>query len=489
MTEANLLARLEKLSPARQKLFKLMNDDSARQSRCYPLAYAQQRLWFMNQLESESAAYNISFAFKLTGQLDQKALKQSFEEIVRRHGILRTRFPMCDGVAVQEVLPDAGFVIEQRDLGHLLPGQRELEVARIAETESQQPFDLAHGPVIRVKLLACDEMHHALFVSMHHIVSDGWSIEIMVKEFALLYQAYTHGQPSPLPKLKMQYADYAVWQRDWLDGKGFAEQLEYWRQNLKDVSTLELPAKWPRSAVRNHAGVTLPWRLTRELSTALIELSQREGATLFMTLLACYQIVLSRYSGQADIAIGSPIAGRRWTETENLIGFFINTLVLRTVVDENLSFREMLSRVRTTVLAAYDHQDAPFEKIVEDLQPSREAKRAPLFQVMLVLQNSPRNGLAAPALDNLEITSISNVPVQSKQDLTLYVWEDSGSLTGSAVFKDELFSQGVVREILITLESLINAVSSNSTCPIGSLPSSDPPHMAGLLSDFASDLE
>ena len=367
-----------------------------------PLSYAQQRLWFLDQLEPNSAAYNIPVALRLRGELRPESLDSALSEIVRRHEVLRTRFEIIDGEARQVIAP-AGDVsiarlIEKRDLSTLPPDDREAEVQRQVHDEAAVPFDLARGPLLRVRLFHLSSTEHVLLVTMHHIVSDGWSMGILVREFVALYQAHEARKTSSLLEMPFQYADYAVWQREWLQGEVLDEQLLYWKKQLADVPALELPADYPRTIAESEHGARMSLILPQELSRRLKELGQREGATLFMTMLASFHLLLSRYTGQNDVAVGTPIAGRRWAETEDLIGFFVNTLVLRTAVSGSESFRELLAQVREKTLEAYAHQDVPFEKLVEELHPERDLTRTPLFQVMFVLQNAPQTELQIPGL-------------------------------------------------------------------------------------------
>ena len=317
------------------------------------VSFAQARLWFLEQLEPGSSAYNIPAAVRLTGSLDVAVLEQNLNEIVQRHEVLRTTFGMVSGEPRQVIAPALALTLRWVDLRDLPEAQQEIQVDRLATEEAQQPFDLAKGPLLRATLLHLGEAEHVLLLTMHHIVSDGWSMGVLIRELAALYQAFSTGKPSPLPQLPIQYADFAHWQRQWLQGEVLAAQLSYWQQQLTGApALLELPTDRPRSAIQTFRGATqflaLPEPLTQKLKT----LSQRSGVTLFMTLLAAFQTLLYRYTGQEDICIGSPIANRNRSETEELIGFFVNTLVLRTDMSENPSFQELLGRVREVTLGA-----------------------------------------------------------------------------------------------------------------------------------------
>ena len=420
-------------------------------ARAYPLSYAQQRLWFVEQLEPGTAAYNIPCALKLAGSLDRAALQRSLNEIVRRHETLRTSVIVHQDKPVQKIAPELELAVEERDLRDVPAGQRYDEARRLIEAIARVPFDLSHAPLMRVVLLQLGESDHILLVVMHHIVSDGWSIGVMVREFCQLYEAYVNGKESPLDELKIHYLDYAIWQHNWLKGAVLEEQLVYWRKQLTDVPALELPADYSRAHVQEQAG-TVDWRLPEKLSSGLNELSQREGVTLFMTLLAAFQLLLSRYSGQNDIAIGTPIAGRRSTETEALIGFFINTLVLRTQIDSDVSFIELLQHVRTITLDAYAHQDVPFEKLVEELHPKRDPGRTPFFQTMFVFQNAPQSAIELPGL---ELSEIEIGLGATKFDVKITATKTKGMIRGNMEYRADLFRESSMRTLLERWERLL----------------------------------
>ena len=413
-----------------------------------PLSFAQQRLWLIDQLESNPAAYNIYAALKLRGELQLKALEMGLAEIVRRHEALRTCFPVLDGEPVQLIRPAGSLPLPLTDLSDRADAAS--LVAGIAQEEAQQRFDLAAGPLFRARLLRLGAEEHVLLLNMHHIVSDGWSIGVLVKELSALYTVYAQGQPSPLMELAIQYADYAVWQRQWLQGEVLQEQLQYWREQLQGApAVLELPTDHPRPAVQSFRGGRQSLLLDHGVSERLKELSRREGVTLFMTLLAAWQVLLSRYSGQEEIVVGSPIAGRTRSETEGLIGFFVNTLVLRGDLSGDPSFVELLQRVKEVCLGAYGHQEVPFEKLVEELQPERSLSHNPLFQVMFVLQNTPREDFRLPGL---ELTPIKVDNESTKFDLTLLGSQRSGDLHLELEYNADLFDVGTVQRMLGHLE-------------------------------------
>src|SRR5918992_707022 len=345
------------------------------------LSFAQERLCFLDQLEGPSATYNEQVGLRLSGLLDVGALQRSLGEIVRRHEVLRTSFPTVEGVAVQRIAPVLEVGLPVVELQGLDEGERDAEVRRLAAEEARRPFDLARGPLLRVCLLKLGEEEHGLLLTAHHIVADGWSGEVFIRELSALYQAFSRGLPSPLAGLPIQYADFAQWQRRWLRGEVLEGQLAYWRGQLAGApSLLELPTDHPRPPVQRFRGATVAFGLDSELTHGLKGLSQRAGVTLFMTLLGAFVTLLSRYSGQEDVVVGPPVVNRNRQETEGLIGFFVNTLVLRVDLAGNPSFEALLGRVRGVALAAYAHQEVPFERVVEALEPERSLSHSPLFQ-------------------------------------------------------------------------------------------------------------
>ncbi|MCP4661655.1 MAG: non-ribosomal peptide synthetase, partial [bacterium] len=390
-----------------------------------PLSFAQQRLWFLEQLEFGSPVYNIPLAVRLSGMVEAALLERVFNEVVRRHEVLRTSFAAAAGRPRQVIAAELQLPLPLVDLCPLEPAEREAEARRLAAAEARHLFDLTAAPLGRVTLLRLAAADHLLLVTMHHIVSDGWSMGVLQHELAALVEAFSQGKPSRLPELPIQYADFAHWQRHRLAGEVLEAELAYWRVKLGGApQRLELPADHPRPAVQSFRGRSLPLVLPEPLSEALAALSRRQDATLFMTLLAAFQTLLSRYSGQQDIVVGSPIAGRTHREIEALIGFFVNTLVLRTDLSGNPSFEELLARVRHLALDAYAHQEVPFERLVEELEPDRDLGASPLFQVMFVLQNAPGTSLGRPGPD------MAPLPVEgetTKFDLTLSLQEENPS--------------------------------------------------------------
>ncbi len=454
--------------------------------RCtFPLSFAQQRLWFSDQLEPGNPAYNIPAAFRLTGRLDITALERAFTEITRRHEILRTRFAIVNGQPVQMISPSEATSFRFIDLSE--EAERDAEVQRWATTEAQQRFDLSSGPLLRVVLLRLGEEDHVLLFTLHHIISDGWSMGVIVREVTTLYDAYCKGRPSPLPELIIQYADYAVWQRQWLQGSVLETQLAYWKSRLgSKLAALELPTDRPRPAVRTNAGATQHFTLPTELSNALQELSSRHGVTLFITLLAAFQSLLWRYTGQDDIVVGSPISGRNRVETESLIGFFINTLVLRTDFSGDPTFVEVLQRVKEVTLGAEAHQDVPFEKLVEELQPERQGNYAPWFQVWFVLENA---GLNRPSTMLPQLT-ISHMGVASKTaqfPLTLAMSESEERIGGGLTYSTDLFDDDTISEMVDRFTSLLEGVIAHPDWRLLEIPL-DKNDLPSLRANLEADL-
>ncbi|MFP2934434.1 condensation domain-containing protein, partial [Pyxidicoccus sp. 3LG] len=420
-----------------------------------PLSFAQQRLWFIDRLEPGSALYNILTPVRLKGTLDSAALERAFTELVRRHEALRTTFAAPTGAPVQVIAPPAPFSLPVVDLTHLASDAREAEARRLTVEESQRPFDLARGPLLRATLLRLDTADHVLLLTMHHIVSDGWSMGVLVRELTAFYGAFTANHALTLPELPVQYADFASWQRGWLQGEVLEAQLDWWREQLTGAAhTLDLPTDRPRPVVSAHRGELIPIRLSGELSEQIRELCRQEGATPFMLLLAAFQFLLSRYTGQNDFSVGSTIAGRNRAETEGLIGFFVNNLVLRARVEPGLTFRELLARVRDTTLGAYAHQDVPFEKLVEELQPVRDLSRPPLFQVVLGMLNAE-----APqaTLSNLEVLPVDVDHRMAKFDMTLNFSETPQGFAGTLEYDTDLFERSTADRMLGHLQTLLEA--------------------------------
>jgi len=425
--------------------------------RALPLSFAQERLWFLDRLEPGSAAYNVPVALRLGGALDAAALERALGEIVRRHEALRTAFREVDGVAAQVIAPFAGFALPVEDLSGLGAEEREAEARRRATEEAARPFDLSAGPLFRAALLRLGEEEHVLLLCMHHVASDGWSIGVLLRELAALYGAYRDGGDAPLPELAVQYADHAVWQREQLRGGALERQLAYWRERLAGApALLELPTDRPRPAVQTYRGATVSAELPAGVAARLEALGRSEGATPYMVLLGAFQLLLSKYTGSEDVVVGSPVAGRTRPETEGLIGFFVNTLVLRTDLSGDPDFREVLRRVREVTLGAYEHQDVPFERLVEELQPERSLGHSPLFQVMFAHHDGDTLRAELPALRTglvePEITT-------TKFDLTLAFVADEGGFRVLAQYGTDLFDRGTVERMVGHLRRVLEQVA------------------------------
>jgi amino acid adenylation domain-containing protein len=434
----------------------------------FPLSFAQQRLWFLHQMDPLSAAYNMPVAFRFSGQLDVEALQWALTEIVRRHEILRTTFDVLDQQPVQLIASTGNLTLALTDLSSLPAPESEAEAARLANRETERPFDLVRGPLIRAVLMRLWFNEHLLLLTMHHIVSDGWSQALLLSELGVLYEAGMADHRSPLPPLSIQYADFAEWQREWLSGEVLDQQMKYWRTHLAGApASLELPADRPRPPVQNFNGARESFALSHELSSGLVELSRREDATLFMTLLAAFQVLLHRYTGETDIVIGTPVANRNRRELEALIGFFVNTLALRTDLSGDPAFRQLLARVREAALGAFAHQDLPFDMLVEELQPVRDPSRNPLFQVMFALQNTPE---AASRRSSLVIRPVEVKTTRALFDLTLDVSEAGGQLHVSLIYNKDLFDASTIQRMVENFKVLLEGVVAGSERPISALP-------------------
>ncbi|MBD2041488.1 non-ribosomal peptide synthetase [Microcoleus sp. FACHB-672] len=427
----------------------------------FPASFAQQRLWFLHRLVPGNPFYNVGCALRLTGTLNLAALEETFNEIVRRHETLRTTFIAIEGQPMQAIAPCLKVSIAIAHLQHLPAAERATAARRRVKAEFERPFNLKAGPLIRVTLLQMDAAESLLLLNLHHIVADGWSMGVLIREIGVLYPAFAAKNAklsnSPaLPELPIQYADFAEWQREWLRDSVQETQLAYWRQQLEGIEMLNLPTDRPRPAVPTYRGAKQLWVLPPALSEALEALSSRQGVTLFITLLAAFQTLLYRYTGAEDIAIGSPIAGRNRSEIESLIGFFVNSLVLRTNLSGNPTFLELLSRVKEVALGAYAHQDLPFEKLVEELHPERDLSRNPLFQIAFSLQNTPVETLELPGL-TLKLFEFD--PGTAKLDLEFHLWQDLEGLKGQVVYSTDLFEPATISRMLghfqILLENII----------------------------------
>ena len=433
----------------------------------YPLSYAQQRLWFLDRFDASTAAYNISLAMRLDGPLDLVSLSRAFQEITRRHEVLRSSFMPFEGQVMQLIAEPSREQLPVVDLSALPADTRQRARRLIVAELAQVTFDLSQGPLVKATVLKLAAEQHVLSLSMHHIVSDGWSADILMRELTTLYDAYAAGKSSPLPELAIQYADFAQWQREWLSGETLEKQLDYWRRQLAGAPLLpQLPTDRVRPAVQTFRGARVHAEWSPELNAQLKRLAQREGVTLFMTLLAAFQLLLSRWSGQDEVVVGAPIAGRTQLETEPLVGFFINTLILRTSLDGNPSVRELLQRVREVCLGAYAHQDVPFEKLVEELQPERNLSHSPLFQVLFVLQYA---GKETEQVNALTLTPLKAETETSKFDLTLMIEESEIGLMCGIEYNTDLFDASTMQRMLGHYATLLEGFVANPAQPISEL--------------------
>jgi amino acid adenylation domain-containing protein len=421
-----------------------------------PVSFPQQRLWLVERLAPDSATYNIPSSFRLRGALDLPALLGAVTAVVRRHETLRTRFVEVDGQPRQEIPPPGSFPVPLFDLGTLPAEARESELARLGREDSAGPFDLQHGPMLRASVVRLGTDEHALLLTLHHIASDGWSEAVLFRELGALYSAAVAGLPSPLPELRVQYADFAVWQRAWperfLDG-----QLSYWKRRLAGVATVEVPTDRPRPPIQSFRGDVLDLVVPPALTAAVRDLARARQSTLYMTLLAAWQAVFHRLTGQGDITVGSPVANRNRPEIEGLIGFFVNLLALRTDFGGDPSFGEVLERLRPVALEAYDHADVPFERVVDELSPVRDLSRQPLAQVMFALQSTPAE---PPAMAGLEVTPLHLAGAVAKFDLTLGLFDQGDELSGWIEYSTDLFDRTTIGRLAGHLLGLMARVTA-----------------------------
>jgi amino acid adenylation domain-containing protein/FkbH-like protein len=434
----------------------------------HPASFSQERLWILHQLNPEGSAYNVPLTLWISGELDVAALEASFQELSRRHEVLRTVFALHEGQPVQRVVAESSWALEVVDLRHLPASERPEEARRRAAAEARRPFDLERGPVLRAGLLRLDEREHVLVLVMHHIVTDGWSMGLLARELVSLYEASSAGRPAPLPPLAIQYSDFARWQREWLAGERLEQKVGYWQKRLAGLApVLELPTDHPRPAIQSTRGGVVPVSLPPELAKELEALAQREGATLFMVLLAAFQVLLSRYTGSEDIAVGSAVANRSRPETERLLGFFVNSLVLRTDLSGAPGFRTLLRRVREGVLADLEHQDVPFEQLVDRLQPQRSLSHSPLFQVMFGLQSAPASTMELPGLRfHVEEPPRGAVPC----DLVFELRQSEQGLQGAIEYSLDLFDAATLQRMAGHYETLLRGIVAEPDRSIAALP-------------------
>jgi alpha-ketoglutarate-dependent taurine dioxygenase len=431
------------------------------------LSFAQARLWLLEQLNPSSDIYNMSAAVRLVGKLNIGALEKSINEIIRRHEVLHTTFTSVDGQPLQVITPDVQLKIPVIDLRELSKAEQEVEIEHLSIKQSQLPFDFTQAPLLRCTLLQLKEEEHVLLFTIHHIVFDGWSRDVLTREIAALYTAFAAGEPSPLPALPIQYADFAVWQRQHLQGERREALLSYWKQQLANLPILQLPIMLPRAEVKTNRGASHAFLIPAPVVQEVRSLSVQAGVTLFMTLLASFKILLQRYSNQDDIVVGTDVANRNQAEIEQLIGFFVNLLVLRTDLSKNPTFLELLQRVRTQTLAAYAHQDLPFDDLVRELQPERHlSNTVPLFQVLFVMLNTANSALKLPGvtLNLLELESRN-----ARFDLALFLTETNRGIEGKWEYNADLFALDTITRFTNHWQTLINSIVSQPQSRINTL--------------------
>ena len=456
----------------------------SRDGRQLPLSFAQQRLWFLDQLEPNSSFYNLPESVRLRGSINIPLLEQSLNEIVRRHESLRTIFTVTDGQPQQWILPELPIQIPVVDLTHLPSSKREAEALRLAEEEVQKPFNLATGPLLRATILRLAEDEHIALFTMHHIIGDAWSSQVLIQELTVIYSAFLLKVPSPLQDLSLQYADFAYWQRDWLKGEVLEEQINYWKRRLAGLPPLlELATDKPRPPVQTFNGTFTSFLISENLSDRIKKLSHQQGVTLFMLLLAAFQAMLYRYTNQEQIGVGTPIANRNRGEIENLIGFFVNTLVLNADFSSDLTFVEFLKQVKGTTLGAYAHQDLPFEMIVDALQPERNLSHSPLFQVMFTLQNGSArfDNVVVNQADALSVSPLEVHSGTSKFDLTLFMLDEGERISGVLEYNTDLFYPDTIDRMVGHFRMILEGITANPDSKIWMLPLMTPAEKEHVL--------
>ncbi len=483
---SELSERIERLPPEKKALLRLalqakgLNHPAvdvipkAPPGDSYPLSFAQQRLWFLDQMAPGNAFYNEPLlAVRIEGPLNRAALAETINEIARRHESLRTRFADIDGRPVQIITPAAAVPIACHDLRHLPVASREAELRRLAQEEASRPFELAHGPLLRVSLVRLDEEDHTAFLEMHHIITDGWSNRLLLREILLLYGALSRGEPNPLPNVPIRYVDFAVWQRKWLTGATLQKLVAYWtRQLAGNLPVTQLPADFSRPAVQRYLGRLETHIIEPALSESVRQLGQRRDCTLFMTLLAAFVTLLRRYTGQEEIVIGTPVANRNRRETESVVGFFVNTLVMRVDVSGSPRFTELLDRVRKVAVDAYAHEDLPFEKLVEILRPERNLDRQALFQIIFGLHNYPETAYDIQvAGQKLRLSRMEVDGGESKVDWALSVTDlEQAGIKAQINYNTDLFRASTMSRLLRHYETILRHVTAAPDTRLNAIP-------------------
>ena len=453
----------------------------AAEARTFPLSFAQQRLWFLDRMEPGSPAYTVAVPLHLRGPLRADLLERALDGVVRRHGSLRTTFTTLGEEPVQVVAPPAAFTLPLADLASLPAPERGREARRLAAEEAGRPFDLAAGPLFRARLLRLGAEEHVLLLAMHHIVTDGWSLGILFREISALYAASLAGAPPRLPALALQYADFAAWQRG--GGAAGEDELEFWREALRGAPPLlELPTDRPRPPVPTHRGASLPLALDAADAARLREVGRAEGATLFMTLMAAFQLFLSRCSGEDDVVVGTPVAGRTRPELEGLVGLFVNTLAVRADLGGDPDFRVLLGRVRGALLGAYSHQQLPFDRLVEELQPERSLSHTPVFQVMFAVQGGA--GAAGLVLEGVECTLPGTAARVARFDLEVELREEPEGLRGTLEYAVDLLDRATAERMAAHFGTLLRGIAAAPGARVSELPLLDGAERRRLLEEW-----
>lgn len=477
-----MVKRIEGMSPARQKLLERLNAKANNQAKSYPLSYSQRSMWFLDQLEPNTALFNMPFARRYTGQLDVPALWRSLREIVQRHESLRTILPTRNGIAVQEVLPDLPGLEQNIDLSQLSGDERNLALKRHMGERVNESLSLSHGPLARIFLFKLADDEHVLLFNLHHIIGDGWSIYVLYSELDALYQAYTHGATtSPLAPVDLQFGDYSIWQRGWLHSGAMEQQMGFWREQLSDVAERVLPTDYPRPTVLSHLhGHHIDTTHSHDVGVRMSEFCRAESATPFMAMLAVFQLALARYLDVTDFAVGTPIANRSRIETEGIIGCLINTLALRSDINGAANFRELVRRVRARTLAAYENQDLPFEKLVEALVPTQTLRRSPMFQVMYSFENFPESK-ATTQHSAVSFEGVDLGPSRTRMELTLTVTEQGGMYRSTLDYDGELYNPARMQRMMAFFDRVLEAALRDPECDIWSAELLPDDECAGMI--------
>ncbi|HEU4328582.1 MAG TPA: amino acid adenylation domain-containing protein [Roseiflexaceae bacterium] len=481
---ADIATHISRLSTEKQRLLAQLLQRKGGAANTFPVSSSQRQLWFLNKLAPESTAYHMFAAFRLGGALDGATLRQSFQTLIERHAALRTVFMEVDGRPVQQVLSeiDPAAFFRLCDLDQIPAAEQPLRVRELALAENSRPFDLARGPLLRVAVLRLSDTEHVLLLTLHHIISDGWSIEVLFRELADCYAAHAAGRAPALPPLEASYADFVRWQQDWLSGARLERRLAFWREQLSGtLPILELPSDRPRPAVQSSHGAARTFTVEPGLTAALRALGERAGATLFMTLLASFNVLLSRLSNQTDVLVGTPVANRSRPEYERLIGLFVNTLVLRTNLADDPTFDELLARVRETTLNAYEWQDLPLDRLIDTLDVPRDLSYSPLFQSMFTLQNAPKKALE---LGGLVIEQIDIDDGTTKCDLNLSVEEQGAALVATLEYSTDLFDGPTIDRLVAQYQELLRGIVAQPHLPVGRLPLLPPDERRLVVDDW-----